>query len=307
MLAVNIGIATGCAGLATPAWKAMLGKVIHPDRRGLLFSLGVGAGGFLGVGGAWLARWILETRSFPVSYGLCFLLSFVGQALSFFFLTLNREPEKKVTAAVPPLVEYLRELPEILRRDRNFSMYLASQTLFILGTMAASFYIIYGRYHFGSNDAVAAGLTMVALVTQSAGTPVLGWLSDRLGHKWTAELSSWLGIAALVLMLFIPSAGWLYPVFILANLSVAGMGISRSCITMEFGRIEKLPTFTALAGTLLAFPTLLAPVIGGWVLDSAGFAPLFSVALAVALAGWAVLRWCVSDPRMARAAARREP
>ncbi len=206
MLAVNIGIATGCAGLATPAWKAMLGKVIHPDRRGLLFSLGVGAGGFLGVGGAWLARWILETRSFPVSYGLCFLLSFVGQALSFFFLTLNREPEKKVAAAVPPLVEYLRELPEILKRDRNFSMYLASQTLFILGTMAASFYIIYGRYHFGSNDAFAAGLTMVALVTQSAGTPVLGWLSDRLGHKWTAELSSWLGIAALVLMLFIPSA-----------------------------------------------------------------------------------------------------
>ncbi len=307
MLAVNMGIATGCAGLATPAWKAMLGKVIHPDRRGLLFSLGVGAGGLLGVGGAWLARSILETRSFPVSYGLCFLLSFVGQALSFFFLTLNREPEKKAAAATPSLSEYLRELPEILRRDRNFSMYLASQTLFILGTMAASFYIIYGRYHFGSNDAFAAGLTMVALVTQSAGTPVLGWLSDRLGHKWLAELSSWLGIAALLLMLFIPSAAWLYPVFILANLSVAGMGISRSCITMEFGRIERLPTFTALSGTLLAFPTLLAPVIGGWVLDTAGFAPLFSVALAVALAGWAVLRWCVSDPRMARTAARREP
>ena len=76
---------------------------------------------------------------------------------------------------------------------------------------------------------------------------------------------------------------------------------------MEFGKIEKLPTFTALSGTLLAFPTLLAPVIGGWVLDTAGFAPLFSVALVVAFAGWAVLRWCVSDPRMARTAARREP
>ena len=39
MLAVNIGLATGAAGVATPAWKAMLAKVIHPNRRGALFSL----------------------------------------------------------------------------------------------------------------------------------------------------------------------------------------------------------------------------------------------------------------------------
>jgi MFS family permease len=300
MLAVNIGVATGCAGLATPPWKGMLAKVIHPDRRGLLFSLGVGAGGLLGVGGAWLSRAILEHRPFPISYGLCFLLAFAGQAISFFFLTLNREPKLEVTTTAPSLRDYMAELPQILRGDRNFSRYLASQTLFIVATMASSFYVIYGRYHFGLSDGFAAGLTMVALLTQSAGTPVLGALSDRLGHKWLGEASSWLGAAALVMMLFIPGPGWLYPVFILANLAVAGMGVSRSCITMEFGRSEKLPTFTALSGTLLGIPSLVAPVLGGWILDAAGFGPLFAAALAAALAGWAVLRWGVTDPRMSR-------
>jgi MFS family permease len=103
-----------------------------------------------------------------------------------------------------------------------------------------------------------------------------------------------------VLMLLIPNAAWLYPVFILMNLSVAGMGVSRSCITMEFGAVEKLPTFTALAGTLLAVPTLIAPVAGGWVLDAAGYPVLFWVALVLAFAGWAVLRWFVRDPRVGR-------
>ncbi len=298
VLAVNIAVATGSAGLATPAWKSMLGKVIHPDRRGILFSLGLGAGGLLGVGGAFASQRILDTRAFPISYGLCFLLAFVGQAVSFFFLTLNREPEKKVAAAVPSLRDYLLELPQILRSDRNFARYLASQSLYILGTMGSSFYIIYGRFHFGISDGFAAGLTMVALITQSVGTPALGWLSDRRGHKWLGELSTWMGIAALVLMLLIRGEAGLYPVFILMNLSMAGMQVSRSCITMEFGKAEKLPTYTALAGTLLALPTLLAPVLGGSILDAAGYPPLFWTALALSVVGWASLRWRVEDPRM---------
>ena len=302
MLALNIGIATGSAGLATPAWKAMLGKVIHPNRRGLLFSLGVGAGGFLGVAGALLASHILDTVAYPSSFGLCFFLSFVAQAVSWIFLTLNREPSKKPEIRAPSLREYFAELPEIIRTNRNFARYLISQFLVILGTMGVSFYIIYGRYTFGVSDGFAGSLTVVALISQSAGVPLLGWLSDRLGHKWLGEFTTVLGVAALVLMLFLPGSGWLYPVFILMNLSLAGMRISRSCITMEFGGLDKLPTFTALSGTLLGVPTLLAPIIGGWVLDSFGFSALFAVALVFSLSGFVLLRLGVRDPRVHRSA-----
>jgi MFS family permease len=298
MLAVNIAVATGSAGLGAPAWMGMLAKVIHPDRRGLLFSLGTGVGGLLGIGGAFLSRFILRTQAFPISFGFCFLLSFLAEALSYAFLAMNREPEKDPEIESRSFRQYVRTLPRLLKTSRNFSRYLASQFLIILGTMAANFYIIFGRYRFGTDDAFAATLTMVALVTQSVSTPALGWLSDRLGHKWLAEISSWLGIAAIVLMLFISNQTWLYPVFILMNLSVSAMTISRMCITMEFGKIENLPTFAALSFTLLAIPTMLAPILGGWILDLAGFTPLFVSALAISVAGWGVLRWGVEDPRM---------
>jgi MFS family permease len=300
MLVLNIGVATGCAGLATPAWKAMLGKVIHANRRGLLFSLGVGAGGLLGVAGAILTRHVLDTMTYPVSFGICFFLSFVAQAVSWIFLTLNREPAKKPEIQVPSLRDYFAELPAIIRTNRNFARYLISQFLVILGTMGVSFYIIYGRYSFRVTDGFAGSLTVVALITQSAGVPLLGWLSDRLGHKWLGEFTTVLGGAALILMLFLPGPGWLYPVFILMNLSLAGMRISRSCITMEFGGLDKLPTFTALSGTLLGVPTLLGPIIGGWVLDSFGFSTLFAVALVFSFAGLILLRMGVRDPRVHR-------
>ena len=301
VLVVNIAVATGTAGLASPAWKAMLGKIIRPNRRALLFSLASGVGGFLGIGGALLSRHILNSGDYPGSFGLCFLLAFFAQAVAFFFLTLNREPARRTQTDSPTTGEYLRRLPGILRGDKNFMRYLASQVVVILGTMGVSFYVIYGRFVFGIGDGFAGTLTVVALISQSAGIPLLGWLSDRLGHKWLAEISVIFGTAAVALMLVIPGPFWLYPAFILANLCIVGLRISMICISMEFGGVDRLATYSALSGSILGVPTLLAPVIGGWILDAAGFTTLFAVALLLSVSGWAVLRLFVRDPRHFRA------
>ena len=61
-----------------------------------------------------------------------------------------------------------------------------------------------------------------------------------------------------------------------------------------------MPTFSALASTLLAPPILLAPVLGGWLIDLAGYRALFAVGLAIAALGWGLLRWGVREPRHAR-------
>lgn len=298
ILLLNIAVASGSGGLATPAWKAMLGKVIHPDRRGSLFAVGMSLGGLLGIGGSLLTRHILATYAFPVSYGLCFLFAFVGQALSWGFLTLNREPPRAqdVRSATPR--EYLRELPQILRGNRDFLFYLISQTLIVFGTMGVSFYILYGKEILGVGGAFAGQLTMVALVSQSAGTPILGWVSDRLGHKRSAVLAALLGAAALVIMLVLASPGWLYPVFICMNLCIAGLAISRNGITMEFCGADRLPTYTAISGTLIGIPTLLAPIAGGWFIALFGYRGMFVTALLLTAAGIVLTVFGYADPRI---------
>lgn len=117
-----------------------------------------------------------------------------------------------------------------------------------------------------------------------------------MGHKWINQLAATLDAATEAFMLFIPNANWLFPVFILMNLSLAGPRISRMSITMEFGSLDKLPTFVALSNTLLAVPMLLAPVAGGWIIDIFGYRWLFILAITFYLIGWFMLWMGIQDP-----------
>ncbi len=297
ILAVCIAAASGSGGLASPAWKAMLAKVIHPDRRGMMFGLGLSLGGFFGIGGSLIARQILKVMEFPVSFGFCFLLAFIAQAISWGFLMLNREPEKKPTRSTPPTWEYFKKLPAILRSNKPFTRYLISHFLTLMGTMGVSFYIVYGKNNLGISDEFAATLTMVALVSQSVGVALLGRIGDKIGHKWSTIIATICGIGALVFMLLLPSSLWLIPVFVLVSLTIMGLKVSRVSITMEFSHEDDIPTYTALAGTILGVPILFAPMIGGWIIDTIGYEPMFITAIGFSIVGMLMMCFGFKDPR----------
>ncbi len=65
VLAAGIGTARTWAGIASPGWRGMLAKIIHPDRRGTLFGTGYAFGGILGIGGAYAGRAILARTALP--------------------------------------------------------------------------------------------------------------------------------------------------------------------------------------------------------------------------------------------------
>jgi MFS family permease len=311
VLLVSLFIGTGAGGLGAPAWKAMISKVIPPRRRGFMFGLSSALGSVLGLAGAWLSRYLLATYSYPRSFAYSFGLCFCFQVISYICVTLNREPPRQPER--PPLDarEYGRRLPLVLKRNPNFCRYLGARALVILGTMSTSFFMVYARQRFGVHDAFAAELTMAALVSQALLTPLLGALGDHRGNKWLLELASLLRLGAMVLVLLAPAQAWLYGVFVLvygatAALSIAGFGMS-----MEFSTPDDVPTFAALDGTISAVPTMLAPLLAGWLVDvgskatpggaamqgAGGYALMFVVAAVFAVAGWAAMHWLVREPR----------
>lgn len=297
VLALSLAMATMAGGMVTPAWKAMLAKVIRVERRGLLFGGSSALGGLLGVAGAALSRMILARYPFPTSFGICFMLCFVFQVLSWCCLGLNREPTVAPTKEAVSARVYWKRLPGIFRHNPNYTRYLMARTLITLGTMGGAFYILYARRSFGITDAFAANLTIAALASQTLSTPVLGALADRLGHKWLTELGTLISLCGLVLVLLAPSSVWFYAVYVLSTAASAGMSVASSSMTMEFSDEEDLPTFTALADTIVSIPVLLAPLLGGWLVDSLGFKPMFLVAVVFLIAGWASMHWIVREPR----------
>ncbi len=304
VLIISLAIASSAGGLIGPAWQGMLAKVIRPERRGIFFGLSNATGGLLGIAGAAISRHVLGAYAFPTSFGYCFLFAFGAQVLSWIAVAANREPARDPQKDSLPLKEYLARLPGVLRSNPNFMRYLFSRSLIIMGTMATTFYVVYARTEFGVNDAFAGTLTMVALFSQTLFTPLLGWLADRWGHKWSTEVCTVLGIAAAVLALVGRSTGWLYGVFVLMNASTSGMMVANMSMVMTFASADDLPTYIGLTNTLLAAPILVAPVLGGWIVDVAGYQALFWVALVLSGLGWIAMHWTVRDPEPLEAHAR---
>ena len=74
--------------------------------------------------------------------------------------------------------------------------------------------------------------------------------------------------AAGVAVLLAPAAAWMYGAFALLALADAGIKVSRPSLAMDLGAAGRVATYTALTTTLLAAPALVAPIAGGWLIDT---------------------------------------
>ena len=293
----GLAVASVGGGMLQPVWKAMLTKLIEPQRRGLLFGLGFGAGGVLGTLGALASRGIIAAVESTSAFGVLFLLSFAAHSVSIVLLAANKEPARETHSGHRRTIDYLRELPVIMGRDRNFRWYIISQITMGLSLMGVSFYVLYARSAFGVSEAFVANLTMAALVGAAIGVPVLGLVSDRWGNKVTGMVSLALLGAAAIVLVAAPGPLWLLLVFASMHLGQNAGSISRIAITMEFSTAEKVPTYTGLSGTLVAPALFVAPIAGGWVIDAFGYHVLFVVILALTAVSAALMGFMVREPR----------
>ncbi len=294
---LGLAISSSTSGILNPAWFDMIAKVIPVRKRGIWFGLGHGLGALMGIAGAAIAGRLLAGWPFPLNYALCFWLAFLFNVISWVGLALNREPDSPAVQVHPSYLGYFRQLPGILRRDRNYRAFLIARSAANLGGMAAGFFIVYGAERYGLSGAQVGALTAVLVGSQALANLLWGLLGDRQGHKrvlvWSALIMALAALAAL--RIASPLGLWL--VFLLLGVAIAGEMVSGLSIILEFCRAEERPTYIGLTNTLLAPSRALAPILGGWLATWLGYPLLFAAAAATALAGSLLLALWVREPR----------
>jgi MFS family permease len=176
------------AGMIIVGWQDMIAKIIPVDRRGRFFGITNFIGNGSGLLGALALPFVLDRFAFPMGYVVIFAVAGVLIFLSWIFIALTREPA--VYSRKPPVSQrdYLRALPEVLRRDRNFRMYLLAQLVFALSGMANGFLVVYAVEAWQLSDAQAGGFTIALQLGLSLANLFFGFLADRRGHKWSLEV-----------------------------------------------------------------------------------------------------------------------
>ena len=113
---VGISIAAFGGGIVTPAWFTMIGKVVPLRRRGIFFGLADGGGLLLGVVGAFFVGRVLDIVDYPGSFALLFLVAGVIHVISWFSLSLTREPASDDIKEAMPLQSLLPAIAGCLAR-----------------------------------------------------------------------------------------------------------------------------------------------------------------------------------------------
>jgi MFS family permease len=285
------------AGVIIVGWQDMIAKIIPVDRRGRFFGITNFIGNGTGILGALAVPFIIDRSTFPTAYVLAFAAAGGLVFLSWIFLSLTREPA--VPSNKPPVshINYMRSLPDVLRRDRNFRMYLLAVIIFSLSGMATGFLVVYTVQNWKLPDGQASGYTIALQVGLTLANLFFGFLADRKGHKLSLEICYLLSTLSLGMAIIAPSPLWFFPIFFLRGAVNAGTFISGVSIVYEFTDAETRPTYIGLANTLPGVAAGIAPLIGGWMAGAISYQAMFILATAIGAISWALLRFAVREPR----------
>ena len=290
------------AGLIIVGWQDMIAKIIPVDKRGRFFGITNFVGNGSGILGALAVPFLLGKFAFPLGYVISFAVAAVLVFLSWVFLSLTREPV--VQSSKPPVsqLDYMRSLPQVLHRDRNFRAYLLSQIIFALSGMATGFLAVYTVQTWKLPDAVAGGFTIVLQVGLALANLFFGFFSDRKGHKLSLEICMALSVLSLVLAILAPSPLWFFLIFFLRGAVNGGGFISGISIVYEFTEAENRPTYIGLANTIPGVMGALAPLLGGWLAGAISYQAMFILSAIIGTISWVVLRFAVHEPRKMKSA-----
>jgi len=284
-------------GFTANPWTSMVSKIIPPETRGTFFGFQAGVANLFISGAAIVAGYVLDGYDSFLGFAVCFFIASLFFTLSWFALALTREledTEKVIEENQPP---FWSEAKRILQRDINFNWFLVARVLSQFATMGFSFYIVYALRQFQMDEITSGYFTAALTLTQTIANIGMGWLGDRLGHR--AMLIVGAGAAALSSLFawFATSLAWFYPVFILSGIANVSIWTISMTMTVDFSAEKDRPFYIGLAQTLTAPATIIAPLIGGWIADTEGFVPTFSISTILSVVMMLILWFIVKDPR----------
>ncbi len=296
LIIVIYAIKTFSGGLVALPWQELIATVIPVSHRGRYWGYSLILGKLMGLGGAAISGILLISITYPYNYATMFLIGFCAVSISYIFLNMNIEPEIPRQNS-KETIRLLSRIKDVLSKDKNFLIYLFNRGFIFLAGMALAFITVYAINTYNLPIAQSATFTAVMLVSEIIGFGIWGNLGDRSGYKRVIEISNFILILGILSLLFVNTLWALYLVFALMSFAHSGEYIADQNFAMEFGTEENRPTYIGMSKTLTGPFFLLAPIIGGSLVQFLGYKSMFMAALIMAVSSFTVIKFFVRDPR----------
>jgi MFS family permease len=283
-------------GVIATAWQDLIARCFPIERRGRFLGIAAFAGTGVGTAGAALSIWLLDSLRFSTNFVFIFTIAAIAMLVSWFFLALTREPVPPLDSSPQSNRQYLANLPDIVRRDRNFRQFLVARSLMALGNLGTGFVAVAAIHRWQIPDSTVGLFTALYLIGQTVGNLTFGFLADRFGHKLSLEIGALASALAFALARLASAPAWIYVVFFLLGVNSGAVMVSGTLVALEFSEPQRRPTYAGLANSVTGLASIVAPLLGAW-LASIDYGWLFAASSAINLVALVVMRWWVREPR----------
>jgi hypothetical protein len=268
-------------GLGYVPWMEIVARTFSARTRGRFFASSQLLSGLSSIGiAAFIVRGVLAAPRlpFPRNYALLTGIAALMFQVSLSGVLLLREPPPPRTPIelLPPLRDYFRRLPDVLRANPIFARLALIQLLVGFGAAASPFYVLYATAHFHLDDQWGGTYQVMQALGVVALMPAWAWLSERRGAQASIQ-----GVAFVCLLtpLFALTVGtwspWLFGlVFLLMGGSLGwGLWITFNHFLLAHVPEHERSLFVALFN-LLFTPSALYPYLGGLLVQNRNFTSL---------------------------------
>lgn len=297
---VMYGVASLFGGLAGNAYTDIVGKSLPRSHTGLFYASRSFLGGVLSIAAGVLVEYFLHPATgyaFPMNYGAIFALGAGMMSLGIGCFCLVREPEAEVSTAPRNAIQVMRDIPNLLRRDRNFKRFLWVQVLSSGIGFSLPFYVVLARETFRISESTVGFFLAVQTIGAAVFNIIWGQLSIRRGNH-RVVLVAVLGVALIPCLALGLSAyahvlqrmsewviaGCFAPIFFLIGGSTTGVFIGFKSYLLDIAPAERRPTYVGITNTVMGIGSLY-PILGGALADTVHLQGVFALSALTVFAG----------------------
>jgi len=260
-------------GMGDISYYAVFSKTVNPRKRGKLFGLKYFIGGILGLGAGYLTKHIFTwIPDFPQNYALLYAASGVALYIAFAGFSALKELPDKGRKSHSSWYGHFR----LLREHPNFLKFILVEMLLMSVIILMPLYVIYAKKELLLSFNLIGFFVTAQIAGEIIGGPIWGKIGDRYNFRLVLFLIGLLSMFTPIMALFLPAVNRnLYiSVFFMIGLTFKGLSLGISNYLLEIAPKEAVPSYVAVKN-FMQLPTVLYPLIGGFLVDYISFAFLF--------------------------------
>ena len=298
LLPLTLAVFRGLDAVAAVAWFDVISKMFPPRVRGRILGMTQSVAFFMQFLASFVVAWVLSDTGpvFPNNYALLVGLAGLSVMISWGALLFYREPRGEVEDRAALDLHLLAHARRILKSDRSFRLNALGRLLIGGIGFATPFYVVQATQVLGVSEDSIGWFLAAQTVGGVLSSLVLGEISRRRGSHLVIRATMLLALipplAALALNLFarnnstVATIGTIFIFFAMGATDASFMlGFLQHVI--EIAPPAQRTAYTGLSNTIGGL-TVIAPTIGGLLLQMTSFQALFVVTLVTPLLGWLV-------------------